>query len=47
MTQGRSAGVGLFAAADVHYLDCGCARAAAVVAADAGFSQVVSVDASS
>jgi len=32
---------GLFAAADVHYLDSGGARAAAVVAADATFTHVL------
>jgi len=32
---------GLFAAADVHYLDSGGARAAAVVAADAAFTHVL------
>jgi deoxyribonuclease V len=33
---------GVFVAADVHYLDSGGARAAAVVAADAAFSQLTS-----
>jgi hypothetical protein len=32
---------GVFVAADVHYLASGSARAAAVVAADAGFSRLV------
>jgi len=32
---------GVFVAADVHYLASGGARAAAVVAADAGFSRLV------
>src|SRR5262249_2681282 len=34
-------GPGLFVAADVHYLDRGGARAAAVVAADAAFTHVL------
>jgi deoxyribonuclease V len=35
---GARIAAGVFAAADVHYLRCGGARAAAVVAADAAFS---------
>jgi deoxyribonuclease V len=38
---GTQRGPGLFAAADVHYLDSGGARAAAVVAADAAFAHVL------
>lgn len=38
---GTHRGPGLFAAADVYYLDSGGARAAAVVAADAAFTHVL------
>jgi deoxyribonuclease V len=38
---GTNRGSGLFAAADVHYLRSGGARAAAVVAADVAFTQVL------
>jgi hypothetical protein len=37
---GEHPGRALFAAADVHYLPCGGARAAAVVAADTAFSRL-------
>jgi deoxyribonuclease V len=37
----RSAGRGVFVAADVHYLASGGARAAAVVAADAAFAHLI------
>jgi hypothetical protein len=38
---GGRPGPGVFAAVDVHYLSSGGARAAAVVAADAAFSDVL------
>jgi len=38
---GGRPGLGVFAAVDVHYLSSGGARAAAVVAADAAFSDVL------
>jgi deoxyribonuclease V len=41
MASGVPPGDGLCAAADVHYLTSGSARAAAVLAADAGFRQVL------
>ena len=41
METGRCPGAGVFVAADVHYLASGGARAAAVAAADAGFSCLV------
>ena len=41
METGRGADCGVCAAADVHYLSTGGARAAAVLAADAAFAQVL------
>ena len=41
METGSCPDAGVFVAADVHYLASGGARAAAVVAADAGFSRLV------
>jgi deoxyribonuclease V len=41
MRNGGCTGAGVFVAADVHYLASGGARAAAVVAGDAGFSRLV------
>ena len=41
MAIGGAHGGDVFAAADVHYLPCGGARAAVVLAADAAFSVVV------